>query len=124
MLATVFGENQSAAGDGLALFSPGGLRHSVRNAAAHPRELPPFSPREFVPVFWTLNLPLPSALRVSRIDLRSRVVAERYLRSGGHPLEIVAPVSRGDDHARPSFRRDESVRGHWRAMPEVPRPQK
>jgi hypothetical protein len=59
---------------------------------------------------------LPSALG-------SRAVAERDLGSWFHQLGIVATVSRGEDHAWPCFLGDERVRGHRRAVHEVPCPQ-
>ena len=74
-------------------------------------------------MFWTLNLPAASPLGLSRIDLRSGVVAECGLGSAGHPVEIVAAVSRREDDAWPGFRRDERMPGHRRAVHEVPGPQ-
>ena len=40
-----------------------------------------------------------------------------------NPLEIVAAIARGEDHARPCRPSRRSVCGHRRAMHEVPRPQ-
>jgi hypothetical protein len=78
-------------------------RAGHRTACLHLEELRPFSPRELVPAFGTLNLPSASTLEPG-------VVAERDLGSGAHPLEIVVPVSRGEEDARPRVRRDEGVR--------------